>query len=166
MKGQNVRKALILISFTLFPLTLYYFSPYLIVEGASKGIITGSFIVFSLLFLSSLFLGRIFCSWLCPGGGLMECCMLVNKNRAKGGKRNYIKYIIWLTMVGAVLTLLFFNGINKIEFFYQTQHGVSVSEPRAYIIYYSVVFLALILALTVGKRGFCHYVCWMAVAAS
>lgn len=92
----------------------------------------------------------------------MECCMLVNKNRAKGGKRNYIKYIIWLPMVAAVLTLLFFNGIKKIEFFYQTQYGISVSEPRAYVIYYSVVFLALILALTVGKRGFCHYVCWTA----
>ncbi len=70
MKRQRIRKAIILISFLLFPITLYYFSPVLIIQGAYEGVITGSFIVFSLLFLVSLSLGRGFCSWVCPAGGL------------------------------------------------------------------------------------------------
>ncbi|MCA1076459.1 hypothetical protein K9O30_22675 [Clostridium bowmanii] len=48
MKRQNIRKALIIISFLLFPITIYYFSPFLIIEGMTKGIITGSFILFTL----------------------------------------------------------------------------------------------------------------------
>ncbi len=68
MKRQTVRHLILLISLLLFPLTLNYFSPYLIVVGASRGIITGSFIVFIVLLLSSLFLGRFFCGWLCPDG--------------------------------------------------------------------------------------------------
>jgi polyferredoxin len=67
---QCIRRALILISFLLFPITLNYFSPYLIIDGASQGIINGSFVLFGLLFLSSLVLGRGWCGWVCPAGGL------------------------------------------------------------------------------------------------
>ena len=31
-----------------------YFSPYVIIDGASQGVINGSFIVFGLMFLSAL----------------------------------------------------------------------------------------------------------------
>jgi ferredoxin-type protein NapH len=37
---QRVRKALIILSFLLFPITMNYFSPYIIVDGASQGIIS------------------------------------------------------------------------------------------------------------------------------
>jgi len=49
MKRQRVRKALILISFFLFPVTIFYLSPVLIIEGASQGIVAGSFIIFASL---------------------------------------------------------------------------------------------------------------------
>ena len=45
---------------------------------------------------------------------------------------------------------------------YMTESGVPVAEPRACFIYLPVVFLVLILALTIGKRAFCHAGCWMA----
>ena len=45
-KRQNIRKALIIISFLLFPITIFYLSPYLIVFGATTGVIVGSMIVF------------------------------------------------------------------------------------------------------------------------
>lgn len=67
MIRQKIRRTLILVSLLVFPITLNYFSPALILEGAAKGIINGSFMTFSLQFLSSLFLGRGFCGWLCPG---------------------------------------------------------------------------------------------------
>lgn len=58
---QKMRKGLILFSFLLFPGVFYYMSPYLIIEATLKGVINGSFIMFSLMFLSSLVLGRGFC---------------------------------------------------------------------------------------------------------
>jgi ferredoxin-type protein NapH len=46
MIRQTLRKGIILVSFLLFPITQYYFSPVLILAGASEGIINGSFIDF------------------------------------------------------------------------------------------------------------------------
>ncbi len=69
---QKIRKGLILFSFFLFPAIFYYLSPVLIIQASSQGIINGSFILFSLMFLSSLFLGRAYCGWVCPGVGCEE----------------------------------------------------------------------------------------------
>jgi hypothetical protein len=50
----------------LFPLTIFYFSPYLIIEATSVGIVSGSMIVFAFLFLSSLVFGkRAGCHYIC-----------------------------------------------------------------------------------------------------
>ena len=59
MKRQTVRKTLLFISFLLFPITMWYFSPYLIIQGASEHIMNGSFIVFMIMFVASMFLKRI-----------------------------------------------------------------------------------------------------------
>lgn len=58
MTRQGIRKTLLLISFLLFPITIYYLSPALIIQGAAEGIAVGSFVVFGLMFISSLILGR------------------------------------------------------------------------------------------------------------
>jgi len=79
---QKIRKALLLVSFLLFPVTINYFSPYIIMDGASQGIIAGSFITFTLLFFVSLFFGRAFCGWVCPGAGIQEWCFAVNDKKA------------------------------------------------------------------------------------
>jgi hypothetical protein len=52
---QRIRKTLIIISFLLFPVIMNFLSPYVIIDGASQGIISGSFIIFGLMFLSALF---------------------------------------------------------------------------------------------------------------
>jgi hypothetical protein len=61
---QKIRTGTILLSFFLFPVTFYYLSPGLIVEAAIKAIVNGSFIMFGLLFVSSLFLDRAYCRWM------------------------------------------------------------------------------------------------------
>jgi len=159
---QKVRKALLLISFLLFPLTIYYFSPVLVIMGSSEGIITGSLVVFAAMFISSLFLGRLFCGWLCPVGGLQEA-LFVARDKKVSSRYNWIKYLIWVPWIILIGFVAFgAGGYKKIDVFYQTTNGISVAEPSAYIIYYSVVSLTLILALVIGKRSFCHNVCWMA----
>lgn len=163
MTRQKLRKTIILISFLLFPVTLYYFSPYLIIQGASEGIISGSMMVFTLMLIGSLFLGRGFCGWLCPAGGLQECMTIINDKKAKGGKLNWIKYAIWLPWIMIIaLTAYAAGGLKTLDFFYQTTNGISVLNAMSYIIYYGVIILVVVLSLTTGRRGFCHYACWMA----
>ena len=163
MKRQKLRKAIILISFLLFPLTIYYFSPYLIITGAMEGVIAGSLLVFIGMFITSLFFGRAFCGWICPVGGLQECMILAQDKKARGGKLDLIKYFIWLPWISTIIILAASaGGFKKIDFLYETTNGISVANPMAYFVYYAVLLLIVFLSLTTGKRGFCHYSCWMA----
>ena len=163
MKRQNIRKLLLIISMLLFPITIWYMSPYLIIQGAMEGIVSGSFIVFLCMLLGSVFFGRIFCGWLCPMGGMQECLFSVNDRVPKQGFRNYIKYAIWVVWIGAVILCFIFRKKEiSIDFFYMTDHGISIAEIYNYVIYYGVIFLVLIPAVLFGKRIFCHYFCWMA----
>lgn len=159
---QRIRRIIILIMFLLFPIVLYYLSPALPIKGARQGIIVGSIIVFISLFVFSLIFGRLFCGWMCPVGGLQEACTIAINKKAKGGKLNWIKFFIWsLWLVIIIILLVIAGGPSKIDFFYETVNGISVSEPFVYIIYYVVVGLIFILSMLFGKRSFCHYTCWI-----
>lgn len=85
MKRQKLMKSLITVSLLLFPVTLYYLSPALIINAGLNGIINGSFIVFAMLFLISIPFGRIFCGHICPAGGLQECTFTINDKKPKQG---------------------------------------------------------------------------------
>jgi ferredoxin-type protein NapH len=162
-RRQRVRKASILISLLLFPVIMNYLSPYITIDGATNGVVNGSFIVFILLLLSALFVGRLWCGWLCPGAGLEEACFAINDKPARGGKLNWIKWFIWIAWLGLVVfAAVSAGGYRTVNFLYLTESGISVDRPQGYIIYYAVIGLFLILAVTAGRRAACHYVCWMA----
>lgn len=160
---QAWRKALILLAFLLFPVVLNYLSPYVIIDGAFQGIINGSFIVFGGMLISSLFVGRLWCGWLCPAAGLQEACFAVNSKPVKNGKGNWIKWGIWVVWLG-VITFGVINagGYKTVNFFHLTEAGISVSAPQNYFIYYIVLGTIFLLSITVGRRSFCHHACWMA----
>jgi len=168
-RRQRTRKALLLISFLLFPLTMNYFSPYVIIDGASQGIVNGSLVMFALLFLSSLFLGRLWCGWICPAGALGEMCLPVNDRPVNLKKTDWIKWAIWVPWVGIIAaSAVMAGGYKTIDLLLDTQNGISVagSPDRpilfAYIIYYIVIGLFAGLAMLVGRRLGCHSLCWMA----
>lgn len=163
MKRQNFRKLVLISSLLLFPITIFYLSPYLIITGAMEGIITGSFAVFITMLIGSIFLGRLFCGYLCPAGGLQECAMLINDRKPKQGWRNNIKYVIWVIWIIIIIICFIFRKQQlTIDFFYMTDHGISISSIYAYIIYYGIILLIFVPAVIFGKRIFCHYFCWMA----
>lgn len=163
MKRQKIRKLLIIISLLLFPVTLYYFSPVLIINAGLNGIINGSFIIFILMFLLSIPFGRFFCAYLCPAGGLQECIFAVNDRKPKQGWKNYIKYIIWAVWLSVVIFCYFYNRkIVAIDFLFETENGISVSSIQSYVIYYGIICLIIVPSILFGKRVFCHYFCWMA----
>lgn len=160
---QKLRRALILVSFLIFPITMNYFSPYLIIDASAQGIINGSLITFTLLFVFSLLFGRAFCGWACPGAGLQEACFSIRDKRTWGGKYNWIKFYIWIPWMAAiVLVAVMAGGYTEINPLYMLESGISVAQPGSYIMYFFVLALFVVPALSLGKRAFCHYICWMA----
>lgn len=161
MKRQLIRRRIAYISFLLFPVTFIYFSPYVIVEASAKGIVNGSFLLFLLLFIASLFLGRAFCSWVCPIGGAQEMFSPLKKKFAARGK--LIKWFIWSPWIIAIIVVAFrHGGYQEIDPLYKTTYGISVNSIYKLIIYLFVLILAFIPYFLVGKRSFCKHICWIA----
>ncbi len=163
MNRQKIRSLLVLVMFALFPIIYYYFSPYLVIMGASEGIVAGSLIVFVLLFVSSLFLGRAFCGWICPAGATQELCMKVRNKSFSNGKKNWIKYGIWVPWV-SIIVLMFVQagGILAIDPLYQTYYGISITGIESIIMFVAIAGIIAAIALIAGKRASCHTICWMA----
>jgi polyferredoxin len=160
---QRIRKALVILAFLSFPVTMNFLSPYVIIDGAMNGIITGSLIMFGLMFLSSLFLGRAWCGWLCPGGGMQEIVEPVNNRPIKSKKLDWVKWIIWVPWIGLIIFLVIqAGGYQQVNFFHLTDTGISVDDPWKYITYYLVVFIFIGFAIFAGRRAGCHTICWMA----
>ena len=129
--------------------------------GAYQGIIVACAISFAVMFISSLLFGRVFCGWACPAGGVQEICFNVKDSPVKRG--NWVKFLIWIPWMGTIIFLFIrAGGIQKVEPLFQMSTFISIDNPFAYIIYYSFLTLIVVLSLTVGKRSFCHHVCWMA----
>ena len=159
---QRIRKALLLISMLIFPITINYFSPYLIIQGGFEGVLAGSALIFLSQFLTALIFGRAFCGWLCPAGAIQEVAISANPKLTKP-RLSRIKWLIWIPWL--VMILVGFTsagGIKEVNPLYYTETGISVAAPENYFIYLSVVGLILILSFTIGRRAFCHSTCWMA----
>jgi polyferredoxin len=166
---QRIRKALLFLSLMLFPVTLYYFSPALILGGASEGIINASFIAFGLMFVSALFVGRLWCGWACPAGAVQEFAESVNNKRTPGGRFNWVKWIIWVPWIVLIVVLAVqAGGYHTVNPFYNFETGVTLSLPLDeggppwFMIYYIIIALFVGLAFIFGRRAGCHTVCWMA----
>jgi ferredoxin-type protein NapH len=158
---QKVRRGVLLFTFILFPVVLNYFLPFLSVHGAASGVISGSLLFFGLLFVSALLLGRAFCGWVCPGGAAQEACRLVNDRRVR--RLDWIKYLIWVPWVFAILFFLVRSGRPlKVQPLYNMDTFVSVDSPPMYIVYYFVLAAIIVPSLAVGRRTMCHSFCWMA----
>ncbi len=162
-RRQRLRKALVLTSFLLFPITLNFLSPYVIIAGAMEGIVNGSLIVFGLLFVGSLFFGRLWCGWICPGAGMAEVSASVNNAPFVSKRGDWIKWAIWapwiLLIVGLAVQAGGYRSVNPL---YLTESGISVDEPVKYIIYFTVIGLFVGLSIAFGRRAGCHTICWMA----
>jgi ferredoxin-type protein NapH len=166
---QRVRKAIVFLAFLSFPITMNFLSPYVIIDGAANGIVNGSLVMFGLMFISSLFLGRLWCGWVCPGGGLQEMVEPVNTRAVNGKKVDWIKWLIWIPWISLIVVMaVLAGGYHSVDLLLHTQGGISVAGTAdrpifiAYIIYYLVIGLFVGLAFFAGRRAGCHTICWMA----
>lgn len=160
---QRIRKALLLLSMLLFPITMNYLSPYVVIDGAAQGILAASPFVFGIQFISALFFGRLFCGWICPAGEFQDICAGINNQPVNGRKTNWIKWVIWFPWLGTILFLVIKAGTSlRINPLHLTDTGISVDEPLKFITYYFVVSLFILSATLIGRRAGCHAFCWMA----
>ena len=159
------RRLLLFMMLLLLPVTLNYFSPYLIIDGLANKVLAGAFFVWLSMFISSLFVGRAFCSYICPYGGLQMCVDRVLTKPLKQVRwmriMRMVLGILWITpiIILAVLNI----GKVQINFLYLTEGFVSVDNIIKLIGYYVIVFALLILPLLMGKRASCHYICPMSI---
>ena len=160
---QKIRRIAIVASFALFPVTLYYFSPVLSLQAMTVGVVSGSLLVFAGLFAVSLFFGRLFCGWACPGAGLQELVALARQKPVRRTRIGWIKWLVWVPWAAVLVFLaLRAGGVHAVDFTYQTTHGVSVTGLPGAMALAMVLVVFLVPALAVGRRAACHTLCWMA----
>jgi polyferredoxin len=129
----------------------------IIVLASYNSIINASFIVFVLILLLSLFFGRAYCSWFCPGCGVQEILSLIIKRKSKNSKALYIKYFIFAIWIGVIITGYVLNGIKKIDLSY----GMSdITIERKIILTLGAIVLIVPLTAIFGKFASCKYICW------
>lgn len=160
---QKVRRGLLVASLALFPVTFYWLSPAVPLQGAAEGIVAGSLLVFALLFVQSLLFGRLFCGWACPAGGLQELTAIVRSRPVNRRRLNWIKYLVWVPWVATVVFLFIrAGGVKRVNPLYLTWHGISVADWHAAVVALIVLLVLFLPALLVGRRATCHTLCWMA----
>lgn len=159
---QKTRKAIFTFSLILFPLTFYYFSPALPIGGAMEGILSGSLILFAFLFLFSMVMGRVFCSWICPAGAIQDLVAQSRTKRLPVKYISWIKYLVWTPWFALILFLFRrAGGISGADFFYQTEYGVSLTRFADAVIYGGIIIIFFLLSIIFGRRASCHTLCWM-----
>ncbi|HII98758.1 MAG TPA: 4Fe-4S binding protein [Methanoregula sp.] len=161
---QNIRKWILIVSFLLIPVTIFYISPIILMMGAAEGIATGSMILLILLFVLSFFVARLWCGWLCPMGAWQEICSPIMKHTVQEGWRKYIKYgiaALWLGMLA--LSIVTVGGIRSVDPFYGTVNGISISSPDVLMVVAVIFAIIFVTAYLAGRRGFCSVLCPMAV---
>jgi polyferredoxin len=165
IRRQWIRKTLVIFSFVLMPVTFAYISCPIIIQGASEGIATGGLVLFILLFGSSFFVGRLWCGWFCPAGGLQEIYFAINNKPAKESRLNWLKYIMFpaIILIPLLSAIRSAGGFAAIDLFYSTERAISIAKPGSYIIFFVQIAFLTAFALLGGKRGFCHYFCPIAV---
>jgi ferredoxin-type protein NapH len=157
---QRVRKPIVISTAILFHLLLIFhlmFSPVIIVIASYKGIINASFIAFMVLFFLSLYFGRAYCSWFCPGCGIQEILSVFIKRKSGNSKAIYIKYIIFAVWAGSIISGYILNGIHSVDLSY----GMSdVPVSQKIILTIGAILIIVPLTAVFGRFASCKYICW------
>lgn len=157
---QRMRLALIILSFILYPVTFAYISCPIVMEAAGLGIVTGGLVVFTLLFIGSLVLGRLWCGWLCPSGGLQDLMRSLSDTHLRTTRLDWLKYLVFLGIFGGIgYAIWSAGGFSSIDLFYRTENGISILAAGGVAALLGPVIMIIVFTLIFGRRGFCHTFC-------
>ncbi|MFL5300934.1 MAG: 4Fe-4S binding protein [Anaeromyxobacteraceae bacterium] len=161
---QRARRTLLLAFLLLFPLTFNYYSPALPVDGALHGIVPFSLAFWAAWTAAGLALGRAACGWICPVAALQELWdAACGRRRVRVGAWGALRWVVcgaWLAAIGWAVSRS--GGLSRFDPLYRTEHIVSWDDLHGAYVYVGMFGLATVLALALGKRGFCRALCWWA----
>jgi polyferredoxin len=159
---QQIRKSFLLISFLIFPLTFFLFSPFLPFQAAAEAVLAGATIIYILLFLLSFTVGRAFCGWICPMSGMQDVCSHIKK-RPLNPEKGWIRFLFWIPwIIGLIVMFVMAKRPPVLNFFFEMPLKISIDEPWKFIIYYAVLIIIVGMAFLIGNRSFCRHLCWIA----
>jgi len=158
---QFFRRTLLFLTLIALPITLNYYSVYLIIQSASEGVANFSFFFWIAFAVTSLLFGRAACGYICPLGAIQETKdRMVEKKLVRVRYLKLIKYALAVLWVGTIVwAAIYAGGYKRVDLLYYTEGGVSVSSAQNLFMYYTVLLVALLPAFFLGKRAFCHYFC-------
>jgi len=159
-RRQRLRRTLLALFFLALPITLNYYSPYLMTSGTAERVATFSLAFWLAVFATAFVLGRSFCGWLCPFNGLQQLWESVGIRPLKRVRfLPIVKYVLWGAWVAAVFGIaIAVGGWQRFNPLYMTENGVSVTGAGNLITYFLLVGITLAPA-ALGRRGFCRYFC-------
>ncbi|HEX3001029.1 MAG TPA: 4Fe-4S binding protein [Methanoregula sp.] len=124
----------------------------------------GGLVIFALLFISSLVLGRLWCGWLCPSGGIQEITRFLHDRLLRTRKLNWLKYLVFLGIFGSLVFAIWSSGgLKTIDMFYRTEYGIAILAAGGVAAFLGPVIITLIFTFIFGRRGFCHTFCPIAI---
>ncbi len=162
VKRQHIRKRVLAGMLVVFQYRLFhlFFSPVLVVVAASQGVVNGSLLMYAALFVTSLYFGRAWCGWLCPGTAINEVCALAVHKPAKVGKANRVKFVVfglWAGLIGFMAIRA--GGFHVIDpFFGMGQRSV----VQDILLLFGAFVIIVPFSFGLGKFANCHYLCWVA----
>ncbi|HYE11533.1 MAG TPA: 4Fe-4S binding protein [Patescibacteria group bacterium] len=174
-KFQKVRKTIQFLLLIAMPVVFAWMSPIVIMIAGFQRTVNMGMVIFSLWFISSLFLGRSYCSFLCMGGAGQEIFgHLIKKPPIAGPRkrRRIVRYIIFALWLGVILFVPLTNGgfLNINPFFPNDLDGSLpfISIPRevsaGLFMYFGMQLLSfVILTHILGNRAFCQFICPISV---
>ncbi|MDP4092936.1 MAG: 4Fe-4S binding protein [Bacillota bacterium] len=162
MSYNKPRKAIVIFTAILFHCLLVFhllFSPVIIVLASSKGIVNASFFSFIIIFVFSLFFGRAYCAWFCPGCGIQEITGFFVKKKVKNSKAKYIKYFIFFAWMSVIVVGYILKGFTQIDLSFGM---ADISIQKRLLLTVGAIMFIVPLAIIFGKFASCKYVCWQA----
>jgi ferredoxin-type protein NapH len=162
MKRQSVRKLLLLLSFSAFPVTIVYLAPAPPVMSLEAGVINLSVLTILAIFISGFVFRRTFCGWLCPGGGCQLVAHALNNRRIGNHETKWFRIIlvsVWVVvMIGVVM---FGEHLPKLDVAHPGAGKFAASNIRYFLPYIPTVVFIFLFVFLFGRRGFCHRGCWI-----
>jgi len=162
MKRQSLRMILLLLSFSVFPITVVYLAPAPPIMSLRAGVINLSVLTILSIFLSGFIFRRAFCGWLCPGGGCQLVAQALNNKRIQNLKTNWFRIIIvsvWVIIM--IATVAFREQFPKLDVDHPGAGKFATTNVRYFLPYIPVVVFIFLFIYLFGRRGFCHRGCWI-----
>ena len=122
--------------------------------------------MFSIMFISSMVFGRIYCATICPWGACQETLgLLIQKNlkpqkKTRNRKIKYIVFILWIAAI--ILAVISAGGYKEIDLAFPGGF-ISIDGVEVYFYWFLILGLIGLFILVAGTRGFCNYACPMGV---